>query len=93
MAISNHNAFDYDQYVALRDAVDDVCSVWPGVEIDIQGSNRKKFHLIVVANPDHAKDFADGVTALFRGQNLEKSKLDLQQVYEGLNNWCRSRLA
>lgn len=87
VAITNHNAFDYDQYVELRDAVSDVCSVWPGVEIDIQGSNKKKFHLIVVANPDHAKDFADGVASLFLGQNLETCKLDLQQVYDGLNKY------
>ena len=49
VAITNHNAFDYEQYIALRDAVSDICAVWPGVEIDIQGSNGKKFHLIVVA--------------------------------------------
>ena len=85
VAITNHNAFDYDQYVLLRDAVSDVCAVWPGVEIDIQGSNKKKFHLIVVANPDRAKDFADGVAVLFHGLNLETCKLDLQQVYDGLN--------
>ena len=85
VAITNHNAFDYEQYIALRDAVSDVCAVWPGVEIDIQGSNGKKFHLIVVANPERAKDFSDGVSALFQGMNLETCMLDLQQVYNGLN--------
>ena len=48
VAITNHNAFDYEQYVTLRDMVSDVCAVWPGVEIDIQGSNKKRYHLIVV---------------------------------------------
>lgn len=87
VAITNHNAFDYEQYVTLRDAVSDVCTVWPGVEIDILGSNKKKFHLIVVANPDRAKEFADGVSALFNGLNLETCKLDLRQVYDGLNEY------
>ena len=87
VAITNHNAFDYEQYIALRDAVSDICAVWPGVEIDIQGSNGKKFHLIVVANPERAQDFSVGVSELFRGMNLETCKLDLQQVYDKLNEF------
>lgn len=87
VAITNHNAFDYEQYVTLRDTVRDICAVWPGVEIDIQGSNQKKFHLIVVANPEHAKDFSDGVCTLFHGMDLETCKLDLQKVYETLNQY------
>lgn len=87
VAITNHNAFDYEQYVTLRDMVSDVCAVWPGVEIDIQGSNKKRYHLIVVANPERAKDFSDGINALFSGMNLETCKLDLQQVYAGLNEY------
>ena len=86
VAITNHNAFDYEQYVVLRDVVSDICAVWPGVEIDIQGSNGKRYHLIVVANPEHAKDFSDRVNTLFCGLNLETCKLDLQQVYEGLKS-------
>lgn len=38
VAITNHNAFDYEQYVILRDTVEDFCAVWSGVEIDILGS-------------------------------------------------------
>lgn len=85
VAITNHNAFDYEQYVLLRDEVAEFCAVWPGVEIDIQGSNGKKYHLIVVANPDNAEAFANGVNTLFQGQDLETCKLSIQQVYEALN--------
>ena len=87
VAITNHNAFDYAQYITLRDAVSDICAVWPGVEIDIQGSNGKRFHIIVVANPVYAKDFSDGVSELFYGMNLETCKLDLQKVYDKLNKF------
>ena len=87
VAITNHNSFDYKQYVELRDAVSGVCAVWPGIEIDILGSNQKKFHLIVVANPDRAEDFANGVSTLFHGMDLETCTLDLQQVYNGLNEF------
>ena len=78
VAITNHNAFDYGQYILLKDKVRDVCAVWPGVEIDIQGSDKRKFHLIVVANPDNAEGFASGVNRLFDGRNLETCKLSIQ---------------
>jgi len=47
VAITNHNMFDYDQYIELRDVVAGICQVWPGVEIDIEGESR--YHLIVAA--------------------------------------------
>lgn len=87
VAITNHNAFDYEQYVILRDTVADFCAVWLGVEIDILGSNKKKFHLIVVANPDNAEAFAKGVSTLFAEQNLETCKLNLQEVYDALHGY------
>lgn len=87
VAITNHNSFDYEQYVSLREIVSDICAVWPGIEIDIQGSSGKRYHLIVVANPDYAKEFSDGVCALFYGQNLESCKLSIQQVYNALNKY------
>lgn len=87
VAITNHNTFDYDQYVLLKKAVEDVCAVWPGVEIDILGSDGRKYHLIIVANPDNAKDFAFGVNKLFAGENLETCKLRLQAVYDALHQY------
>lgn len=87
VAITNHNMFDYEQYIELRDSVAAFCAVWPGVEIDIQGSNHKKFHLIVVANPDNAKGFSKGVSALFEGQDLETCQLSLREVYDALNEY------
>ena len=85
VAITNHNAFDYGQYILLKDKVRDVCAVWPGVEIDIQGSDKRKFHLIVVANPDNAEGFASGVNRLFDGRNLETCKLSIQEVFDELH--------
>ena len=87
IAITNHNTFDYDQYILLKRAVEDVCAVWPGVEIDILGSDGRKYHLIVVANPDNAEDFALGVRKLFAGENLETCKLRLQAVYDALHQY------
>lgn len=85
VAITNHNAFDYEQYSELRETVKDICAVWPGIEIDIRGSNSKKFHLIVVANPDNAQTFASKINALYCGKDLETCTFQLQDVYDALN--------
>lgn len=87
VAITNHNAFDYDQYITLKNNVSEFCAVWPGVELDICGSNNRKFHLIVVANPDNAASFAQGIVALFAGKNPETAQLDFQQVYDTLHTF------
>lgn len=69
VAITNHNAFDYQQYLSLKESVDGLCQVWPGVEIDVLGET--KFHLIVVTKPDDAFAFSKSVEILFEGDNLD----------------------
>ncbi len=85
VAITNHNAFFYDQYKTLQEAVIDICAVWPGVEIDISGSNGKKFHLIVVANPDNVELFSKQISEMYHRKNLETCTFHLQEVYDRLN--------
>lgn len=84
-AITNHNAFDYKQYLELKEAVKDICVVWPGVEIDIKGISNKKFHLIVVANPDNTQMFSNKINDMYLGENLETCTFQLQEVYNQLN--------
>lgn len=84
VAITNHNAFDFNQYKELKDAVKDFCQVWPGVEIDIDGK-KSKYHLIIVANPDNDELFNEKVKDLFQGENIENCKLKIETVYEKLN--------
>lgn len=84
VAITNHNHFDMEQYICLRDIVKDFCQVWPGVEIDIQG--KTKWHLIVVANPEKVLLFNAQVASLFMGKNLDKCALTIEDVFHSLNN-------
>lgn len=48
VAITNHNAFDLEQYRVLKEKVLDICQVWPGVEIDVGGETR--FHLMRICS-------------------------------------------
>ena len=87
VAITNHNNFDIEQYNTFSVAVHSFCQIWPGVELDVKGSSGKKWHLIVVANPDNAVPFGEAVKELFVGKDIETCILDLQEIYESLNRF------
>jgi predicted ATPase len=85
VAITNHNSFDLEQYNIFSDAVNSFCQIWPGVELDVKGLSGKKWHLIVVANPDNAIYFGAAVERLFVGKDLETCTLELHEIYVSLN--------
>ncbi len=80
VAITNHNEFDYEQYVTLFDKVKDYCQVWPGVELDIEDQSKHRFHMIVVANPDNAKAFDAAVNSLIDKQDKETVTFSIKTV-------------
>ena len=86
IAITNHNTFDFDQYKEFKEAVKDTCQIWPGVEIDISQNEGRRWHLIVVSNPDNVEKFAHKVDSLFLNKNLETCTLTIQEVYDALND-------
>lgn len=86
IAITNHNAFDYEQFLTFKEAVAGDCQLWPGVEIDIQQPGNSKWHLIVVANPDNVTIFSERVNQLFCKKVLETCTCTIQEVYESLND-------
>lgn len=85
VAITNHNAFDLEQYNCFKEAIKDNCQLWPGVEIDIQQGEKRRWHLIVIANPDNTGKFSDAVNRLFKGKNLETCTCTIREVYNALN--------
>lgn len=85
VAITNHNAFDFDQYVSLVNVVSGSCQVWPGVEIDVCGSN--KFHLIVITKAEDAKRFSFYVNTLFKDDDIDTCQHTLDEVYEIFKNF------
>lgn len=78
VAITNHNAFDLEQYRVLKEKVLDICQVWPGVEIDVGGETR--FHLIVVVKPEEEIIFSAAVDKLFEGEDLNKCLHSLEEI-------------
>lgn len=85
VAITNHNAFDLNQYLLLRDIVNDICQVWPGIEIDIDGES--KYHLIVVTKPEDANEFSKMVDILLANQSPDDFSCTLEDVYNTFNSF------
>lgn len=90
VAITNHNKFDYKQYLQLKESVKDICNVWPGVELDIQGKSDedgkvKRGHLIVIANPDNAEIFAKKMEELIQDQSPDEFLTDVVTVFDKLD--------
>lgn len=79
VAITNHNAFDLEQYNNLKTVVEDICQVWPGVEIDVNGESR--YHLIVIVKPDEVERFHENVKNLFYNEKPDDSFHTIEEVY------------
>lgn len=60
VAITNHNTFDYTQYLEF---VNSHFQVWPGVELDIKGNNSRG-HCLLIANPSEVLTFKSLVDKL-----------------------------
>lgn len=84
VAITNHNHFDYEQYKELKNSVKDYCKVWPGIEIDIDG-REKRGHLIVIANPNNVKEFDKVVCKMVGSEDPDNCIFKLKEVYEELD--------
>lgn len=79
VAVTNHNHFDIEQFNALKAAVEDICLVWPGIEIDAKGTI-DKFHLIVICNPDELAKFDETSKQLFEGEDINSSLHSMEDI-------------
>lgn len=94
VAITNHNAFDLQQYNELKDKVRENCDVWPGIELDAFGDQKKKdkpvkFHLIVVANPIEANSFKRVVDELLEGFDVNNDSKHITEICEAFKELDR----
>ncbi|MEG1312871.1 MAG: histidinol phosphatase [Bacilli bacterium] len=85
IAITNHNHFDCEQYVELKEAVCGFSDIWPGVELDIKGNKTNRGHLIVIANPKNYILFDKKINELIGEQNPDDFLVDVKTVFETLN--------
>lgn len=79
VAVTNHNYFDIEQFNALKTAVEGICLVWPGIEIDTKGSI-DRFHLIVICNPDDLAKFDERSKQLFKSEDINSSLHSMEDI-------------
>lgn len=82
LAITNHNHFDLVQYEEFRDGVCTTCQIWPGIELDIQESGKKRAHLIVICNPKNHVEFNVKVNEILASKNPDTFTTTLQETVE-----------
>lgn len=77
LAITNHNYFDYHQYLEFK-SNDDVI-IWPGIELDVVG-NSSKGHCLIIVNPDDVDKF-DNISKLnFNNQNADNFEISIENL-------------
>ena len=80
VGITNHNKFDIKQYHELVEAVSGLCLVWPGVEFDIMGHDGKRWHLILISNPEAVNQFHVLVDEQTKDCDLDTCAFDIEDV-------------
>jgi len=80
VGITNHNHFDNDQYLELKDAVEETTQVWPGVELDIAGID-DDYHMLLIASPLGADSFRQKLETLFDGAAPDDFNCTFENVW------------
>ncbi len=79
LAITNHNHFDLNQYEQIKTKSEDVCKIWPGIELDILEEERKA-HLIVIVNPKNVEKFNEIVQTLLAGKTADNFNISIEET-------------
>lgn len=81
LAITNHNCFFRDNYEEFKDIVKDICYVIPGIEFDVEGINKSRGHIILIANPDEVNKFEEKVNNITAGFTPDNFIINSHKLY------------
>ena len=81
LAITNHNRFFKDNYLELKDAVKESCYVIPGIELDVEGFNKSKGHVILIASPDDVDEFENRINQITQGFTPDNFIINSHELY------------
>lgn len=86
LAITNHNHFDFEQYIQFKANLHGICQIWPGVEFDIQEEDRRA-HLIVIVNPKNSDVFGQKVKELIGTTTADNFTISINDVVEKFDDF------
>ncbi|MBC2724833.1 MAG: histidinol phosphatase, partial [Desulfosporosinus sp.] len=81
VAITNHNHFDYEQYIEFEEIAKETCMVWPGIEFDVE-CNGIRGHIITISDPDKVEEFNDLVQGLLGDTSPDQFYVDISLLSE-----------
>lgn len=81
LAITNHNHFDLLQYQEMKSLTEDVCQIWPGIELDIF-ENTKRAHLLVIANPKNVEAFDNKCKEILDNKHPDTFTISIQETVD-----------
>lgn len=88
VAITNHNAFDLDQYNEFVCAANGAFQIWPGVELDVtSGAEGSHWHMLVVCSPINAHVLDGIIKKLLSGLSPNDCLLkfsDVKAAFQGI---------
>ncbi|WP_415903168.1 hypothetical protein ACMXYR_05075 [Neptuniibacter sp. QD29_5] len=84
LAITNHNAFDLEQFNQMEVKLDGAAQIWPGIELDVI-DNEKRSHLIVIVSPEKRSEFSEIVNQVTEGISADEFTISLEQTVDLFN--------
>ncbi len=81
LAITNHNAFDLEQFNEMEARLDGAAQIWPGIELDVI-DNEKRSHLIVIVSPEKRSKFSEVVNQVTKGQSADEFTISIKDTVE-----------
>ena len=82
LAITNHNRFFKDNYKELKEAVKELCYVIPGIELDVEGINKSRGHIILIANPGDVDEFEERINQITKDFTPDNFIIGSHELYE-----------
>lgn len=79
VAITNHNVFDFEQFQLLQKAVTGECTLWPGIEFDVECKSRSA-HMLVICNPLNVELFNDKVKAFTGNSSPDEFSATIEAI-------------
>lgn len=85
IAITNHNHFDYNQYLLFKNAVKDSCDVWPGIELDVCEKGNTPGHVLIIVDPSKIEIFTKIVEENINIKNPDEFVITVSSMCEMFN--------
>ncbi|WP_447017451.1 hypothetical protein [Shewanella algae] len=81
LAITNHNAFDLEQFNEMEARLEGAAQIWPGIELDVI-DNEKRSHLIVIVSPVNREKFSEVVSQVTNGKSADDFTISIEDTVE-----------